>query len=201
MVSVFFTHSCLGDSFFELTELHDIKLMLDNTGRGIQILNLTVRIKELIYACEKNHGQHNVISFLQLLSAINDSQKRMLSQQSYDLQLSADEGERMNLVYRYAMDNYQNDIKLEDVAFVAMLSKNAFCKYFKKRTRKTFFQFLIELRIEKACELLMTEKFPINEIGHIIGFKNQSNFNRQFKKLKQTSPSEYRRTFLNSKSY
>jgi AraC-like DNA-binding protein len=74
------------------------------------------------------------------------------------------------------------------------MTKNAFCKYFKKRTNKTYFQFLNELRIENACQVLIKNPdSTIVEIAYRNGFNNISNFNRKFKELKLTTPSSYRR--------
>jgi AraC-like DNA-binding protein len=64
----------------------------------------------------------------------------------YRKSFSDDEGKRMNDVFKYAMDRYHEPISLDEIADVANMSKNAFCRYFKKRTNKTFFQFLIEIR-------------------------------------------------------
>ncbi|WP_337994843.1 helix-turn-helix domain-containing protein [Polaribacter ponticola] len=73
------------------------------------------------------------------------------------------------------------------------MTKNAFCKYFKKRTNKTYISFLTELRIENACKLLNSNKdLSIAEIAFKSGFNNISNFNRKFKELKKVTPLKYR---------
>jgi len=70
---------------------------------------------------------------------------------------------------------------------------NVCCRYFKQRTSKTYFSFLNELRIERACKLLLENKeMSISEIAEQSGFNNISNFNRQFKKIKQISPKEFK---------
>ena len=100
----------------------------------------------------------------------------------------------MRDVFEYTMNNYENDISLETIANVSNMTKNAFCKYFKKRTNKTFIHFLNELRIEHACKKLISEKdVSVTEIAELVGFNNMSNFNRQFKSLKFVSPSEFRK--------
>ncbi|MFI1742933.1 helix-turn-helix domain-containing protein [Thalassobellus sediminis] len=65
-----------------------------------------------------------------------------------------DEGKRMNDVFKFAMENYCKPITLNAVSTKAHMSKNAFCRYFKKRINKILFQFLIEKRIENACKLI-----------------------------------------------
>jgi transcriptional regulator GlxA family with amidase domain len=70
---------------------------------------------------------------------------------------------------------------------------NPIFKYFKKRTNKTYFRFLNELRIEHACKLLMVKKeASIADVAYECGFKNISNFNRQFRVIKEISPKAYR---------
>jgi len=76
------------------------------------------------------------------------------------------------------------------------MTKNAFCKYFKKRTNKTYVTFLNELRIEEACKLLQAKnEFTIAEIAEFTGFQNISNFNRKFKQLIKKTPKEYKNQF------
>ncbi|MBT8257388.1 MAG: helix-turn-helix domain-containing protein, partial [Bacteroidia bacterium] len=77
------------------------------------------------------------------------------------------------------------------VSEVASMSKNAFCRYFKKRTNKTYIQFLNELRVEQASKLLLSRPdLTIAEIAEQCGFQNISNFNRQFKGIKNMTPSQ-----------
>ncbi|WP_342454892.1 helix-turn-helix domain-containing protein [Tenacibaculum sp. L6] len=74
------------------------------------------------------------------------------------------------------------------------MTPNAFCRYFKQRTNKTYFTFLNELRIENACKLLSSDKsMAISEIAYQCGFNNLSNFNRKFKEVKSMSPSIFRK--------
>jgi AraC-like DNA-binding protein len=106
------------------------------------------------------------------------------------------EGKRMQDVMSYTMEHFDQPIPLEAISEVASMTKNAFCKYFKKRTNKTYVQFLTELRVEHACKLLQQKKdASISMVAYESGFGNLSNFNRQFKMIKQMSPSEYRKLF------
>ena len=98
----------------------------------------------------------------------------------------------MQAIFDYVMNNFQNDITLETVSELAFMTPNAFCRFFKQRTNKTFFQFLIELRIEHACQLLAkNEDLSVAQISGESGFKSISNFNRKFKTLKGMTPSTY----------
>jgi transcriptional regulator GlxA family with amidase domain len=103
----------------------------------------------------------------------------------------------MQTVFEHVMTNYQKNINLDEIASIANMTKNAFCRYFKVRTNKSFFQFLIEVRIEHASKLLANNsELSVLEIAELCGFNNISNFNRKFKELKQTSPLQYRKLNL-----
>ena len=95
------------------------------------------------------------------------------------------------------MQNFNSEIKLEQVAQKVHMSKNAFCRFFKQHTNKTFFQFLAEIRIQHACELLKErQESTILEIASQSGYNTISNFNRQFKEVKGINPRSYRNTLL-----
>jgi AraC-like DNA-binding protein len=106
------------------------------------------------------------------------------------------DSDRIKKVFEYVMQNYKEEIKLNDIAELASMSESAFSRYFKKRTRKTFSTFLTEIRIEHACKLLQKDKHSVSEISYESGFNNLSNFNRQFKRVKNTTPLNYRSRFL-----
>ena len=90
------------------------------------------------------------------------------------------------------MNYFFTEINLKTIAGVSNMTPNAFCRYFKQRTNKTYFQFLIEVRIENSCRLLKNKDLLISEISEKSGFKNISNFNRKFKSVKGITPSAYR---------
>jgi len=100
----------------------------------------------------------------------------------------------MRNVFEYTMNNFQEEISVKTISNVANMTKNAFCKCFKKPTNKTYVQILNELRIEHACRLLQSNNdLSIIQIAERVGFNNMSNFNRQFKAFKSCNPSEFKK--------
>ena len=96
------------------------------------------------------------------------------------------------LWFQYSFDNFKEPITLETVAGLAALSIPAFCMYFKKRTKKTYIDFLNELRISHACKQLTDTNAGIEEICYECGFNTLTHFHRQFRKLKGRTPLQYR---------
>jgi len=73
-----------------------------------------------------------------------------------------------------------------------LLSPQSFCRYFKMKTRKTYFEFLVEIRIGHACRLLLDNELSASEICYACGYNTISHFNHQFKKVMRKSPIQYR---------
>ena len=72
------------------------------------------------------------------------------------------------------------------------MSESAFSHFFKKRTNRSFIDFLNDIRIGNAAKMLYETSNTISEICYASGFNNVSNFNRLFKKKKGQTPTEYR---------
>ena len=98
-------------------------------------------------------------------------------------------------VYEYIIKNFRENITLNDVAKVACMNPSAFSRFFKRVNRKTFNEYLNEVRIGYSCKLLIENKSTVSEICFESGFNNISNFNRQFKKTMKYSPSEYTKLY------
>lgn len=86
-------------------------------------------------------------------------------------------------------------MKLEEVAALVGLTPTAFCRYFKKRTKKTFMEYLNDMRIGHAKKLLIEGNLKISTISSEAGFNNLSNFIGQFKKTTNMLPSEYQKKY------
>lgn len=94
----------------------------------------------------------------------------------------------------YIENHYQNDISREDVANAVYLESTYFSKYFKKQTGETFHNYLFNFRMNKAKELLKSDK-SITEVSQMVGYGNIGYFNKKFKQFTGLSPSEYKKQF------
>lgn len=99
-------------------------------------------------------------------------------------------------IITYIQGNYENKIMIDELAEVANMSPQYFCKFFKSIFGKTAIQYINEYRIEKACELLQHSDTNIIEICFAVGFENFSYFIKKFKQFKNYTPSAYRENFI-----
>jgi len=196
MLSLFFTKDAFGNAFFDLEELKELRPFFRNTENGFKTVSNT-KLSDLFYRLKAATKLQQFILFLEILKSLSKAKRKRLSSFVYDKQYTDLEGKRMGDIMEFTMNNYKESISLESVATVAAMTNNAFCKYFKKRTNKTYFKFLNELRVENASKLLLTNSdLSIAEIAYKSGFNNISNFNRQFKIIKGYSPKEFKKLKL-----
>ncbi|HKK46366.1 MAG TPA: AraC family transcriptional regulator, partial [Balneolaceae bacterium] len=125
---------------------------------------------------------------------------KILSSAGYINSFNENKDNKILRVYEYIMNNFTRDVCLDEAALQANMNPSAFSRYFKRIHKKTFTQFLNEIKIGYACKLLIEQKLNISEICYKSGFNNVSNFNRQFKSLKKTTPTEYIKMYTSSSS-
>ena len=197
MKSVFFTKSTFGKEFFRIEELKTLQSFFKKAENGFKITSKQKHNISLLEQLFKASKLDRFILFIQLLKNLNQSTYAPLSHFVSEKKYSDNEGRRMSNVLEYTMANFQKEITLNTIALKAAMTKTSFCKYFKKRTNKTYVSFLNELRIEEACKLMTTEKeVSIAAISEASGFQNISNFNRKFKQIKGTTPRDFRRSLV-----
>lgn len=196
MHTLFFDQDSFGKDFFQLTDLSSTQSFFKKSVFGMRILSRKSKIIPLFKALAHQNKVEQIASLLMIINQINKSKTTALSAFVYRKSFSDDEGKRMGQVYDYVMEKYQDPITLEEISEKANMSKNAFCRYFKKRTNKTFFQFLIEIRIENACKILVKNpELSVAVVAEQCGFNNIANFNRKFRAFKNCTPTAYRNQF------
>lgn len=197
MLSLFFSLDSFGTDFFKLNEFNSIKPFFKSATHGFKLVAHNSALKSLFLKIKKASKLQRFILFFEIIQLINNSKKIQISSFIYQKTFNDNEGKRMSAVFEYTIQNFAQSITLNQISSVASMTTNAFCKYFKQRTNKTYFQLLNEIRIANACKLLNSKKeFSINEIAHSSGFQNISNFNRKFKLVKKKTPSEFRKSLL-----
>lgn len=96
----------------------------------------------------------------------------------------------------YIHNHYHEELRLEQICKLAMMSRTYFCCLFKRLTGKTFNEYLIDLRVRKSAELLLRSDLSITEVCFGVGFNDRTYFSRIFKKYKGVSPSYYKKHAL-----
>ena len=93
----------------------------------------------------------------------------------------------------YISENYEKEITLKQAARFLNVGRNYFCSIFKKETGQTFYDYLINVRIEKAKGFLRKTGLKNYEVAKIVGYDNFNYFSTAFKKVVGVSPNEFRK--------
>jgi AraC-like DNA-binding protein len=197
-ITIFFNPTLLQNSLLQLPETKDIHKFLNKTANGLKVpLPKVAHIIAEIEKVRKSKTGHKLASFINLMQLLADIKNwNSLATITPEISFSDTEGLRMNNIYQYTMNNYTENIKLKEIAAIAFLSPQAFCRYFKKHTRKTYFDFLNEIRVNEACKKLVANSYAsISAIAIDTGFNSDANFCRVFKKITLTSPLQFRKNY------
>ena len=194
MISLFFTKNSFGENFFLLDDFAELEPFFEKSTTGFKLLTNKEKVAELFLSLQSSTNLERFTGLLRALKIISNSNTKELASFVYPKKYTDNEGKRMRDVMDYTIHHFDKNIDLYKIAEKANMTPNAFCRYFKQRTNKTYFTFLNELRIENACKLLSSDiSMPISEIAYQCGFNNLSNFNRKFKEIKKINPAKYRR--------
>jgi len=195
MISLFFLKNAFGKGFFESPEMIALHSTFEAIAKGIKLRDIDHTIYKLLSPLNNSNKFEAFLAMLQLLDHIKNQDKELLTAEDYYPKISGNQGQRLQEVIEYVLSNFSEPILLEEVADKVHMGKNSFCRFFKQRTNKTFFNFLTEVRIQHACELLKNnDDISISEIALKSGYQTISNFNRQFKELKSVNPKTFRKS-------
>ncbi|HEY8957731.1 AraC family transcriptional regulator [Chitinophaga sp.] len=201
-IAIHFSDQFWGAGFLDLPEMKAVKELLAKARHGIRIHGATrEQISREMEAILQAGKVQRITSLLNILDTIACSKDcTLLSSVGFVNSYNTINTDNINKIYHYTFNNFQQKITLKEVAAAANVSPNSFCRYFKSRTLKTYWQFLMEVRIGYACKLLIENNLPMSQVGYTCGFNNLSNFNRQFKLLTQKTPLQYQKVYVQAKT-
>jgi len=204
---IHFSENFWGDTFLELPETKPIRSLLEKARRGIlvharekekipapiekipaPIGNIPAHIEKIRIA----DGAGRITALIECLAAFAASDSlQLLSSIGFRPDFSESENNRINAIYDYTFRHFTQNIYLDQVAAIAGLVPNSFCRYFKSRTGKTYTQFLNEIRIGHACKLLLDNRISIKQLCFESGFSNFTSFHKNFRLITGKTPQSY----------
>ena len=192
---IHFSENFWGDTFLHLPETKQIRNLLEKARRGILVsAKEQENIPAFVEKIRSAEGVSRIIALIECLSAFAGSgQLQLLSSIGFRQDFAESENDRINAIYDYTFRHFTRAIYLNQVASVAGLIPNSFCRYFKSRTGKTYTQFLTEIRIGHACKLLLDNRISIKQLCYESGFNNFTCFHKNFKSITGKSPQSYQK--------
>jgi AraC-like DNA-binding protein len=195
-ITIQFSPLLFPKEFIEKDQFRSINKMFELAKNGLafstsSIMKIYSQLDNL--ASEKEQGFYTVLKFLSImyeLSQFPDS--RQLASNSFAKREPIVDSRRIMKVQNYIDHNFNQEIKLDELAVLAGMTKTSFCRFFKLRTGRSVIDYVLSVRLGHASRMLLNTTHTIIEIAYICGFNNQSNFNRIFRNKKGVSPKEFR---------
>lgn len=192
-IVVQFREDFWGDKFMRLPEARAIRELFTASRQGLKMKGpLRDRLTPLLHSLEFAEGFKRLLLLGECLERIAGSGHwAALSTQ----EIKASHDTRMEAVLQFTTDHFFEEIRLSRVAGIACMSVNGFCDYFKRSTKKTYIDFLNEVRVGFACNLLLDTGETIVDICFSSGYNTIANFHKQFLKVKGMTPLQYRKAY------
>lgn len=211
-----FTHKCKGkiieeitiqfhrdlfdDKFLQRNQMSFIRTLFQQSSKGVLFSEDTAnasmpRLRRLT----QKHGFDSVLELMSILHDLSISRNlRTLSNASFNKEMPFYNSRRIEKVMAYVNSNFNQNISLSEAAKIAGMTEVSLSRFFKLRTGKTFVDTLNEVRLGHASRMLIETTHSINEIAYKCGFNNMSNFNRIFKKKKDSTPKDFRHSYTST---
>jgi len=187
----------IENHFSGVPELNPITQLFEKSKYGLAFSGKVKRqIGEKLFHFEHLNDFQRYIQMLEILDMLaNIPNPELLHEQPYNNKVSEREQGRLRAIYAFVDKNYHKKINLDEVAAISNMSKEAFCRYFKKVSNYTFIEFLNRYRISQSKRILMSGK-SVSDACYQSGFESLSYFNRTFKKVTNENPRDFRKRYL-----
>ncbi|MFR9620292.1 MAG: AraC family transcriptional regulator [Rikenellaceae bacterium] len=190
-----FERDLLPANLDTLRECDNIARVVEMARRGVRWCrgSFDPKIVEQIEVMEQLEGVERMLQLYHILDQLGrlvDRAEMIASEVIQKGQKTNNKGYLMTI--EYIIRHFDQQITLDQLADHTNINKTALCRHFKAHAGRSIFDFLLELRINYAKELLASTKITISEVALDAGFNNPPNFNVQFKRLAGITPGEYR---------
>lgn len=195
-IVVNFTEDFLGAHFLERPEVESMRLLFVRARRGLLLRGSTRDCAaQLMLRLARETGMERLLTLLTLLHLLAeaaDDGVRELASPGYAPPVADGDSDRLTRVFRYIDDRLDRTLGRGDLARLVGLSEGAFSRFFVARVGRPLPTYLNEVRVGRACRLLIDSDRGIAEIAEACGYATLANFNRRFRELKDMTPSAFR---------
>lgn len=193
VIVTYFDPGIFQQMFDSLKEFQGIKEMFAQASKGIKIHGETKRvIADTLLSLMSKEGFEKVEALLRIMHLISTSSEKSFIVTSEVNDLQVQYSDRMIDIINFLKNNLHEQISLKQVADIACLTEQSFCRYFRKRTKMSFSQYLLDLRMTNARKILLELDKPISDIAYLCGYNSSSHFCKVFRDFTGQSPYQYK---------
>ena len=195
-IVVHFLKDFWGTPFLSMPEMKKINQLLEGDNNGLQLIqSLQKKITTGIEQMEQATGVDRIQLLLNTLHLMSQSKQYKIITKGFDNNLNLKVNSAIDKIFTFSFKHFLETVTLAEVAAEVSMSIPTFCRFFKRNIKKSYFEFLKELRIGHACKLLRESNQPIIDICYKSGYNSWAHFSKQFKNVKEITPNQYRKQF------
>lgn len=189
-----FQHTPIEQASKTISEFAELLPLLERARHGIEFFGLSESSQSHWHHVKESKGSRRLAAFLELMTDLaRCTDYRMLSSVQMQGVDNAAELDQINTVVNRITENMAQPLTAAQMAEDMGMSETRFSRFFKRTTGHSFTDFVNQVRIHRACHLLMNSDSYVTNICYDVGFNNVANFNRRFLELKGTTPTEFRK--------
>lgn len=189
-----FPHEPIARATGSIPELAEVLPLLERSRNGIEFFGLADAAQAHWHRVKDSRGLARFGAFCEFLGALaRCTDYRLLSHTQLQSQDDGTGADRIDAVVRRITDGAGEPLSAATIAAELGMSDSQFSRFFRRATGNTFTDFVNQVRVNRACHLLMESDRYIRDICYEVGFNNVANFNRRFAEVKGMTPREFRR--------
>jgi AraC-like DNA-binding protein len=189
-----FQHDPIEQASKTIPEFSELLPLLERARHGIEFFGLSDSSQTHWHRVKESKGARRLAAFLEFMTDLaHCTDYRMLSSVQMQGLDNVAELDQINIVVKQITENMASLLTAAQMADVIGMSETRFSRFFKRSTGHTFTDFVNQVRIHRACQLLMSSDRYVTNICYDVGFNNVANFNRRFLELKGATPTEFRK--------
>lgn len=193
-VVVQFLPNILGDDWLKRPSVGRVRRLSQRAGFGLEVSGRTrQRVSRQVQSMVRASGLRRVAMLLGLLEELaNSKELREIASPGFERRTGGAGADRIGRVCEHIEEHLGKPLYASELARLTNLSESAFSRLFKKSTGRTVPRYINELRVSRACRLLVETERTVNQIARDCGYLSLANFQHQFHLLEGRSPQEYR---------
>jgi len=194
-VYMLFNQEILPEGLTRLPEFESVNRAIRLSERGIRITGDTLnQVSSIMLQLPYQERMIRLMLFYEIMHIIGNSDSfSYLASSGYIQSKFETSNSRINAIHEFLMNNYREEVNLEEIAEIVHMAPASACRFFKSSTGLTIFGYLNKIKIDYACNLLLNTDLNVVDISYDCGFNNLSHFNKQFRKLIGKTPSQFRK--------
>ncbi|CAL1516764.1 AraC family transcriptional regulator [Chitinophaga sp. MM2321] len=193
VIVTYFNPQIFQQMFDSVKEFEGIKEMIAQASKGIKIFGESKQIiADKLLELTSAKGFEKVEALLRIMHLISVSSEKSFIASDDANGLESQGSDKLISIINFIKNNLYEQISLKQVADIACMTEQSLCRYFKKRTKMSFSQYLLELRMAHARKILIEQDLPISDIAYSCGYNSSSHFCKVFRDYTGQSPYQYR---------